>query len=190
MESDVRVNVAQDLSIGATSKWRTRNLQISDLNHVPHNWLKAIIVPVFKKGVAGQLSDYRPISLTCVPNKILERVLVRAIHAHLCNNNILHSSQHGFCKGRSTTTNLLESFNDWTMTILSKEQHVVVYVDFSKAFDVVSHPKLFARLYSYGIRATLLNWLIKFFTERMHCTKVGTAVSDACLLYTSDAADE
>ena len=83
------------------------------------------------------------------------------------------------------------------MTILSKEQHVVVYVDFSKAFDVVSHPKLFARLYSYGIRDTLLNWLIKFFTGCMHCTKVGTAMSDAvlltsgvvqgsgCLLYTS-----
>ena len=68
------------------------------------------------------------------------------------------------------------------MTILSKEQHVVVYVDFSKAFDVVSHPKLFARLYSYGIRDTLLNWLIKFFTGRMHCTKVGTAMSDAVLL--------
>ena len=58
------------------------------------------------------------------------------------------------------------------MTILSKEQHVVVYVDFSKAFDVVSHPKLFATLYSYGIRDTLLNWLIKFFTGRVHCTKV------------------
>jgi len=61
------------------------------------------------------------------------------------------------------------------MTILSKEQHVVIYVDFSKAFDVVSHPKLFARLYSYGIRETLLNWLIKFLTGRMNCSKVGTA---------------
>ena len=156
--------------------------QLLSVGHVPYDWLKAIIVPVFKKGVAGQLCNYRPISLTCVPSKILERVLVQAIHAHLCNNNILHSSQHGFCKGRSTTTNLLECFNDWTMTILSKEQHVVVYVDFSKAFDVVSHPKLFARLYSYGIRDTLLNWLIKFFTGRMHCTKVGTAMSDAVLL--------
>jgi len=45
------------------------------------------------------------------------------------------------------------------MTILSKEQHVVVY-----AFDVVSrNPKLFARLHCYGIRDTLLNWLINFF---------------------------
>jgi len=71
------------------------------------------------------------------------------------------------------------------MTILSKEQHVVVYVDFSKAFDVVSHPKLFARLYSYRIRDTLLNWLINFFTGRMLCTKVGTGMSDAVLLTSS-----
>jgi len=122
--------------------------QLLPVGHVPYDWLKAITVAVFKKGAAGQLCNYRPISLTCVPSKILERVLVQAIHAYLCNNNILHSSQHGFCKDCSTTTNLLECFNDWTMTILSKGQHVVVYVDFSKAFDVASHPKLFARLYS------------------------------------------
>ena len=156
--------------------------QLVSVGHVPSDWLKAVIVPVFKKGVAGKLCNYRPISLTCVPSKILERVLVQAIYAHLCNNSILHPSQHGFCKRRSTTTNLLDCFNDWTMTILSKEQHVVVYVDFSKAFDVVSHPKLFARLHSYGIRDTLLNWLVKFFTGRSHCTKIGTAMSDFAVL--------
>jgi len=75
--------------------------------------------------------------------------------AHLHVTNILHNSQHGFCKSRSTTT-LLECLSDWTLTILSSEQYVVACIDFSKAFDVVSHPKLFARLYSYDIRGTVL----------------------------------
>jgi len=49
------------------------------------------------------------------------------------------------------------------LTILSNEQYVVAYIDFSKAFDVVSHPKLFARLHSYGIRGTVLQWFLKIY---------------------------
>ena len=55
-------------------------------------------------------------------------------------------------------------------------------IDFSKAFDVISHPKLFARLNSYGIPGIVLAWLINFFSCRMHQTKVGTALSDAAML--------
>ena len=115
--------------------------QLVSVGYVPQDWLNATIVPVFKNGAAGKLCNYRPISLTCVFSKIMERVLSNKIYAHLQHNNILHCSQHGFCKNRSTTTNLLECFNDWTLTVLSKEQHVIVYIDFSKAFDVVGSPK-------------------------------------------------
>jgi len=66
-----------------------------------------------------------------------------------------------FTFGRSTCTNLLECLNDWTLYIQDKQQVIVAYIDFSKAFDVVSHSKLFARLQSYGIRGTLLSWLKK-----------------------------
>jgi len=96
--------------------------QLVSVGYVPQEWLNATIVPVFKKGVAG-----RPISLTCVLSEIMERILSNKIYAHLHLNNILHRSQHGFCKNRSPTTNLLECFNDWTLTILSKEQHVIIY---------------------------------------------------------------
>ena len=52
--------------------------QLLSVGHVPHDWLKAIIVPVFKQGVAGQLSNYRPISLTCVPiAKFLRKFLCK-----------------------------------------------------------------------------------------------------------------
>jgi len=52
----------------------------------------------------------------------------------------MHSASRG--KNRSTTTNLIESLNDLTLTILSTDQHVVVYVDLSKAFDVASHDRI------------------------------------------------
>ena len=111
--------------------------QMLSVRHVPSDWLRAVIVPVFKKGVADRLENYRPISLTCVPSKIIERIISQKIYIHMCTNNILHPSQHGFCRRKSTATNLLECFNDWTLTILTKEQQIVVYIDFAKAFDLV-----------------------------------------------------
>jgi len=65
---------------------------------------------------------------------------------HLVSNNLLHYTQDGFTTHRSTCTNLLESLNDWTLCLQDRQHVSVVYIDFSKAFDVVSHNKLFARL--------------------------------------------
>jgi len=75
-------------------------------------------------------------------------------------------------------TNQLECFNDWSMTILSKEQCAVVYIDFSKAFDVVSHAKLIARLNCYGVRGTVLKWIENFLADRTHCTRVDNVLSE------------
>ena len=137
--------------------------QFISIGYVPDVWKKAIIVPVHKKGVTGKVENYRPISLTCVASKIMEKIVSWKIIDHLHANNILHRAQHGFLKRRSTSTNLLETLNDWTVCLQSKCQVTVVYIDFRKAFDIVSHQKLYTRLYSYGIRGTVLLWLKKFF---------------------------
>ena len=115
--------------------------QLLSVSYVPDVWKKAIITPVHKKGTATDCSNYRPISITCVCCKLLERIIVNKLHDHLSTNNILHQAQHGFTKGRSTLTNLLESVNDWTLCLQNKQQVDVVYIDFRKAFDVVSHKK-------------------------------------------------
>ena len=77
---------------------------------------------------------------------------------------------------------MLESLNDWTLYLQDKHNVVIASVDFSKAFDVVSHNKLFVHLESYGIGGTLLTWLRNFFTGRTHCTKVGASLSDLATL--------
>jgi len=105
-------------------------------------------MPVHKKGVIGDINNYCPLSLTRVMSKILERILVSRIFDHLTRNHILHPAQYGFTKRRSTCTNLLESLNDWTLCVQSRQQDAIVYVDFCKAFDVISHRKLSARLNS------------------------------------------
>ena len=135
---------------------------------VPSDWLRAIIVPVFKKGSAGIATNYRPMSLTCVASKVMERIIAKALLQHIVKNDLLSSAQHGFLKGKSTCTNLLKSHNDWTLSLQNKHGVTVVYIDFSKAVDSVSHKKLFVHLAQYGICGNLLTRLENFFTERSH----------------------
>ena len=66
--------------------------------------------------------------------------------------------------------------------IQSRLQTAVVYVDFAKAFDVISHKKLLTRLFTYGVRGSVLLWIQNFFAERTHQTKVGTCLSDPAAL--------
>lgn len=77
---------------------------------------------------------------------------------------------------------MLESLNDWTIYVQSRNQTTIIYVDFSKAFDVVSHEKLFIRLQSYKIGGTVLLWLQHFFCGRTHQTKIGDSLSDMLFL--------
>lgn len=79
----------------------------------------------------------------------MERVIVADVTTYMRNKKFITAQQHGFLNGRSTTTNLLESLSDWTLSIDNKQTNTVVYIDFSKAFDTVSHAKLITKLRGY-----------------------------------------
>jgi len=112
--------------------------QLLSVSYVPDIWKQAIIIPVHKKDAVHICKNYWPISITCVSCKILERIICNKLLEHLDHNKILHVKQHGFVKGRSTCTNLLEAINDWSLCIKDKQCVAVVYINFAKAFDVVS----------------------------------------------------
>jgi len=78
----------------------------------------------------------------------MESIVTSKILDHLYLNNIISSAQHDFPRRRSTCTNLLKCLNDWTVCVHSRQQTAIVYIDFAKAFDVVSHKKLLAKLYT------------------------------------------
>jgi len=134
-------------------------------------------MPVFKKGATTNVANYQPTSLTCVSNKIMERVTVICLMENFCKNNIITKAQHGFLKHLSTCTNLLESFNDGTLSLQNRNGVTVAYVDFTKAFDTVPHEKLLYRLHSYGVDECLLSRLRNFLINRTLCTHVGSCVS-------------
>jgi len=111
--------------------------------------------------------------LTCVTSKISERIISNQMFSYFLANGLINKAQHGFLKGLSTATNLLQCVNDWPLSIQNCRGITVVYIDLAKVFDTVSHEKLLYRLKSYGIDGNLLSWLRNFLVGRTHCTRVG-----------------
>uniref|UniRef100_A0A914MN57 Reverse transcriptase domain-containing protein n=1 Tax=Meloidogyne incognita TaxID=6306 RepID=A0A914MN57_MELIC len=102
---------------------------------LPEVWKQSLVKPLLKKGDPRNITNYRPISLTCSLCKILEKIIHSKLLTFFVTNNILPESQHGFLKTKSVTTNLLEAHSDWTNALDSKINVDIVYFDFAKAFD-------------------------------------------------------
>ena len=133
---------------------------------VPEDWRLARVVPIFKKGSKSKASNYRPVSLTSVPCKVMESLVRDAVLNHVNVNNLLSTEQHGFTSGRSCMTNLLVTLEDITKNLDEGLGVDVIYLDYSKAFDTVPHKRLISKLRAYGINEAVINWIQQFLTNR------------------------
>ena len=145
---------------------------------LPTDWKTAYVSPIFKKGPKDDACNYRPVSLTSIVCKVLETLIKKALMNHLDSYNLLHDAQHGFIKGRSCSTQLLEALEDWTKALDEGDCVDVVYMDFQKAFDTVPHQRLLAELEGYSITGRLLDWIRSFLTGRKQAVTVNGARSD------------
>ena len=86
--------------------------------------------------------------------------------------------QHGFVKQRSCLTNLLESLEAWTSALDDGYRVDVIYLDYRKAFDSMSHSRLLDKLRGYGIHGRWLNWIVEFLRSRKMRVRVRNDFSD------------
>lgn len=107
----------------------------------------------------------------------MESIVKEQMLNYLLLNKLITKHQHGFLSKHSTCSQLIECTNDWSLALNARTAVDSVYVDFSKAFDSVSHFKLSAKLKSFGIGGKLDNWITSFLTNRSQCVKVGTSFS-------------
>ena len=113
-----------------------------DTGRLPPDWLEANITALFRKGDCHKAENYRPISLTSVPCKILEHIICHHIFCHLETHNFLTNLKlnHSFCTGYSCKAQLTTTVNDFVTSSETTQVDVAV-LDFSEAF-VVPHGKL------------------------------------------------
>ncbi|CAM5129897.1 unnamed protein product [Natator depressus] len=88
----------------------------------------------------------------------LEQVLKESILKHLEERKVIRNSQHGFTKGKSCLTNLI-AFYDEIAGSVDEGKAVDMFLDFSKAFDTVSHSILASKLKKYGLDEWTIRWI-------------------------------
>ena len=111
----------------------------------------AHIVPLFKGGDKSLPKNYRPVALTSHITKTFERVVRKAIIAHLVRHDLFNKSQHGFVLGRSCETQLIAYYSKILDSLESKGIADAVYLDFAKAFDKCDHGVILHKMKSFGI---------------------------------------
>nr|VZI33590.1 unnamed protein product [Spirometra erinaceieuropaei] len=144
-----------------------------EAGRLPADWKSARITPLHKGGSKASANNYRPISLTSICCKLMEKIIKRELMRFLEQHNLLSDAKHGFRSGRSCVTNLLNCLERWTRSVDEGNALHVVYIDFKKAFDSVPHQRLLHKLSRTGVRGNLLKWIQSFLLDRCQTVHVG-----------------
>jgi hypothetical protein len=87
----------------------------------------------------------------------------------LVGKKLITKSQHAFIKQRSTFMKLLQTTNDWLVSLNSHLCIDVIHIDFAKAFDLIVISKILHKLEYYGISGLLLKWIGLYLHDRTQC---------------------
>ena len=145
---------------------------------VPEKWKEANITPIFKKGSRVKKCNYRGISLTSVPGKIMEKLVKKVMLTHLTKYSLINEQQHGFVRLKSCVTNLLECLDIITQAINQGALVDLIFLDFAKAFDKVWHRGLILKLEALGFNGEILKWIEAFLTGRRQRVVIGEITSE------------
>ena len=154
------------------------NISVERSQCHPSQWKEANVTPIFKKGDKRNPGNYRPVSLTSIPCKIMEKIIRDKIFLQLEENNLLSPCQHGFVSKRSCITNLLGVLDHWTSILDEGTPVNAIYLDFSKAFDSVPHMRLLKKLKAYVVASNVKDWISHFLIGRKQRVQInGTLLS-------------
>jgi len=133
--------LTKQLSIIYQQFWLAREVLV--------DWRLANVTPIYKKGWKEDPGNYRPVSLTSVPGKVMEQIIFSAMMWQV--DQVIRPSQHGCMKGRSFLTNLISFYDKVTHLVDEGKAVHIVYLHFSKAFETVSHSILQWKLVAHGL---------------------------------------
>ncbi|CAM4609125.1 unnamed protein product [Caretta caretta] len=107
----------------------------------------------------------------------MEQVLKESILKHLEERKVIRNSLHGFTKGKSCLTNLIVFYDEITGSVDEGKSVDVLFLDFSKAFDTVSHSILAGKLKKYGLDAWTIRWIESWLDHRVQRVAINGSMS-------------
>jgi hypothetical protein len=138
----------------------------------PNNLKTAKVYPKFKQGDPTETKNYRPISLLSTFSKIMEKIVLARLLQHLSRHQLLTDEQHGFTASKSTNTAIISIVENIIKSIEEGDTTTAVFLDYSKAFDCISHELLLKKLKNMGVRGTAGDWFESYLTNRSQAVEV------------------
>lgn len=133
----------------------------------PKHWKSAKVIPRHKNSRHHTLNDYRPISMLPSLSKSFERVLKKQMVDYMDERSLTFRFQSGFRSGYSTSSALLQVTNDIRINMGKNVATVLLLLDFSKAFDSVSHLLLLRKLETYfGFSSDATRMISSYLSDR------------------------
>lgn len=169
--SCILINCAEFFAVPLT---RIFNMSIR-YGYFPSIWKKSFIIPFYKSGTKSDIINYRGIAKLSIIPKLFEKMVTECISHQV--SSLLSSAQHGFRKGCSTTTNLLQLTTIINRGFVQRKQTDIVYTDFSKAFDKVNHKLLLKKLNTMGFSYNSLKWIESYLLNRKQCVRFKNVTS-------------
>ena len=102
----------------------------------------------------------------------MNRLLPPQFYAHISEHNLNHSHQWTYKKGHSTELLLVKMFEDWRRALDKNLVVGIVFVDFLKTFDSISHHVLLKKLQAVGVAGDLWCWIKDYLADRSQATVV------------------
>ena len=133
----------------------------------------AKVIPIFKANSPLKVTNYRPISLLPIFNKVMEKLMYVRINDFLESRKIVFNHRFGFQRNKSTSLAILDVYAKLINTVEEKKYSCCIFLDFKKAFDTVDHKILLKKLDYYGIRGIALDWFRSCLKDRTQKVFVG-----------------
>ena len=149
---------------------------------IPEKLKLAIVTPIFKANENNKFENYRPISVLSCFSKLLEKLMYNRLINFTDKNQILSKHQYGFRKNRSTEFAIIELADKITKGIDQGQYTLGIFLDLSKAFDIINHRILIEKLEHYGIRGICLKWFKNYLENRKQTVKYNTIKSDEMII--------
>ena len=143
----------------------------------PDSWKLSSVVPLPKVNNPKIASDLRPVALTPLPGKLMEKLMCTRLQHWLDSNKILVDNQHGFRKNRSTITAICKFLNVIYTYLNQFKNPTVIFLDLKKAFDTVSHSKLLEKMRVLGLDYVSLQWFNSYLGNRSQCVSLNGTTS-------------